>query len=426
MKHGSSSTFFLAAHSKRRQCIDGITPDKNSREGNSMISISTRIWAAVLSVALLPMTAVAGDKDANAPANKKAVAATTSTEGAANAAPATGLITNTDPLLRLLVNKGVLSAVEANGLMSAPANQMHNRLLLLLKDKGVLSAEDLGTLNNAPSTTAATTDTQPAATTEAVSTTAAAGPQQHSGPPQPPKTATSGPVPAVAPIRVLTAEPPKKEGLIPDISIGKNIHVKPYGFFKASAAYDSQSPYGNDFPLPGFIGDINGPDNLSEFHVKARALRLGANFEWADLSPNVIVTGKVEVDFEGNFSRANNRNISSIRSSAPTIRLGYGRVDWKHNDTDFFVLTGQDWTPFGSSTLPNLFETAGLGLGYGTLYERDPQFRFGFNQKLGGERNWQFSPEFAVVLPAFGNLPANVADQLGEGERQGIDSGQPE
>ncbi len=397
-----------------------------------MISISTRIWAGVLSAALLPMTAVAGDgdKDANAPANKNAAAATTgatSTAPAANAAPATGLGANTDPLLRLLVNKGVLNAVEANGLMSAPANQMHNRLLLLLKDKGVLSAEDLGTLNNAPSTTAAGTDAQPGATaTETVSTTAATDPQQHSGPPQPPKSAPSGPVPAVAPVRVLTMDPPKREGLIPDISIGKNIHIKPYGFFKTSVAYDTQSPYGNDFPLPGFIGDINGPDNLSEFHIKARSLRLGSNFEWLDISPNVVVTGKVEIDFEGNFSRVNNRNISAIRSNAPQIRLGYGRVDWKHNDTDFFILAGQDWTPFASSTLPNLFESTGVGLGFGTLYERDPQVRFGFNQKLGGDRNWQFGPEFAVVLPAFGNLPANLADQLGDGERQGVDSGQPE
>ena len=31
-----------------------------------------------------------------------------------------------------------------------------------------------------------------------------------------------------------------------------------------------------------------------------------------------------------------------------------------------------------------------------------------------------------MVLSAFGNTPANVADQLGYGERQGADSGRPE
>jgi len=389
-----------------------------------MVSISTRIWAGVLCIALLSLTAVAGDKDANAPANKSAAAGTTTTAGA-NTAPATGLGVNTDPLLRLLVNKGVLSAIEANSLMSAPANQMQGRLLLLLKDKGVLSAEDLGNLNSAPPTAAAN-EAQPAPTTTATASVATAD-AQHTGPPQPPQSAPSGPIPAVAPIRVLSFDPPKREGLIPDISVGKNIHLKPYGFFKASVVYDTQSPYGNDFPLPGFIGDVNGPDNLAEFHVKARALRLGTNFEWLDISPNVVVTGKVEVDFEGNFSRVNNRNISSIRSSAPTIRLGYARVDWKASDkTSLFLLAGQDWTPFTSSTLPNMFETTGLGVGFGTLYERDPQFRFGINQKLGGDRNWQFGPEFAIVLPAFANLPANLADQLGDGERQGVDSGNPE
>ncbi|MCV5262561.1 hypothetical protein OFC55_33380, partial [Escherichia coli] len=74
----------------------------------------------------------------------------------------------------------------------------------------------------------------------------------------------------------------------------------------------------------------------------------------------------------------------------------------------FFALFGQDWTPFGSSTLPNLVETTGYGIGFGTLYERLPQVRVGFNRKLGGTRNFSFQPEFAIALPAYGNLPADV------------------
>jgi hypothetical protein len=122
-----------------------------------------------------------------------------------------------------------------------------------------------------------------------------------------------------------------------------------------------------------------------------------------------------------------NRNISTIRSSMASIRLAYGRVDHKFNDqTSIFALFGQDWTPFGSSTLPNIFETTGLGLGFGTLYERAPQFRFGVGHKFGGSRNVFIQPEFAVVMPAYGNDPSNVADQLGYGEKQGADSGRPE
>jgi len=332
------------------------------------------------------------------------------------------LISATDPLLQLLVTKGVLTASEVNGLSAAPASELRDRLVLLLKEKGILSAADLSALSvKAPvaSTVAATTATS---TETAVGSAAAV---QRTGPPQTPPSPSGGIIPAVAPIRVLAIDPPKREGLIPDISIGKNIHLKPYGFFKTSVVYDSSSPYGNDFPLPGFIGDINGPDQISEFHLKARGLRLGSSFEWLDLSPNVFVTAKVEADFEGNFTRVNNRNISSLRSSQPSIRLGYGRIDWKATEnTSVNLLAGQDWTLFASSTLPNLFETTGLGIGFGTLYERAPQVRFGINHKF--DKGFSLEPDVAIVLPIFANLPTNVADQLGFGERQGPDSARPE
>ena len=119
------------------------------------------------------------------------------------------------------------------------------------------------------------------------------------------------------------------------------------------------------------------------------------------------------------------------------LRLAYARIDWKHDDKNsFFLVAGQDWTPFASSTLPNLFETTGLGVGFGTLYERDPQFRVGMEHNFGA---FKIGPEFAIVMPAFGNLPADlttagvvnpngegIGNQLGFGERQGADSGKPE
>jgi len=46
----------------------------------------------------------------------------------------------------------------------------------------------------------------------------------------------------------------------------------------------------------------------------------------------VTVTGKFEMDFEGNFNRSDNRNLSSIRSYNPSIRLAYGRIDWRVNE----------------------------------------------------------------------------------------------
>ena len=75
-------------------------------------------------------------------------------------------------------------------------------------------------------------------------------------------------------------------------------------------------------------------------------------------------------------------------------------------NTDVFFEAGQDWTIFGSSALMNLFETTFYGAYWGNVYERAPQMRLGFVEKLGGSRNWKISPEFALMMPSEGNLPA--------------------
>ena len=334
-----------------------------------------------------------------------------------------------DPLLQLLVSKGVLNPEEAKSLAGSPAQQ-RSRLIELLRQKGVLTQLDYEALTTppasaqvAPNLVASTTPVLPVAVTQA-----AAAPKPAETKPAPPKV-----IPAVAPLRVLQLEPSKPDGMIPDLKLGSGAKLKLYGMVKASVIYDSSSPYGTDMPLPGFItasgtGFDPGPTRSPEFHAKARFARIGANFEWPDIAgSSTAFTGKMEFDFEGNFSRALNRNISTIRSSMASIRLAYGRLDHKFNDqTSGFLLFGQDWTPFGSSTLPNIFETTGLGLGFGTLYERAPQVRFGIGHKIGGSRNVFFQPEFALVMPAYGNDPSNVADQLGYGEKQGADSGRPE
>ena len=140
-----------------------------------------------------------------------------------------------------------------------------------------------------------------------------------------------------------------------------------------------------------------------------------------------MITGRLEVDFEGDFTRVNNRNVSSIRSSQPSIRLAWARIDRRFNDkVTAFALFGQDWSPFASSTQPTMIGNTNFGgIGYGAIYQRVPQARAGFNYNLGGARSWKIQPEFAIVLPAFGDLPTNVADQLGYGERQGADSDRP-
>lgn len=324
-----------------------------------------------------------------------------------------------DPLVRALAAKGILTAEEANALGVLPAAQQRDMLTQVLLKKGVITAADLktstpdsnerliGYMGEASVKPAVLTTTEPAPQAAAL--------------PKPPAF-----IAAVAPLRVLQLEPTKPGGLIPDIKLGSKASMKIYGLVKASAIYDSSSPSGTDMPLPGFLSDT-GPDGGSEFHMKARFARVGANFEFPDVSKNLVLTGKLEADFEGNFTRTLNRNISNIRSSQFSIRLAWGRLDYRFNDkTNFFALFGQDWTPFGSSTLPNLYETTGLGLGFGTLYERAPQFRFGIGHKIGGSRNVFFQPELAFVMPAYGDNPSDVANQLGYGERQGADATRPD
>src|SRR5262249_9501563 len=208
----------------------------------SMLQNLIRLRTATLAVLLLSATVLAWGGDSSAPSAKSEAASAAATN-TSNAAPPAGLNPRGDPLVRLLVAKGVLSAVEANGLAMGPASEMHDRLLLLLKDKGVLSADDLNSLKIAvPIATDNLVTAVPAASTAADSDT------QRTGAPQTPPTAQpSGPIPAVAPIRVLHVDPPKREGVVPTISIGKNVRIQPYGFVKVTAVYDSSSPYGNDF-----------------------------------------------------------------------------------------------------------------------------------------------------------------------------------
>jgi len=347
----------------------------------------------------------------------------------------------TDPLLRLLTAKGLVSAAEANEIAGAEPNQQRVRLAQMLRKKGLLSESEMEEVigpsdggNGATSGWVAPIEPVLTAALPISSAIPAAKPAAVPPPPpvkpvepaKPVANQTAAVVPAIAPLRVLQTAPIKKDGMIPDLKLGSGARLKLYGFVKASAIYDSSSPNGTDMPLPYLNGDT-GPTVDPEFHVRARNMRLGAQFEWPDAAPKTVLTGKFETDFEGSFTRALNRNISTVRSSQLSLRTAWGRIDHNFSDKNtYFLLVGQDWTPFGSSTIPNLLETTGLGLGYGTLYERAPQVRTGWIHTFGGPRNVRLLAETAMVLSAFGNTPANVADQLGYGERQGADSGRPE
>lgn len=325
-----------------------------------------------------------------------------------------------DPLVRLLVTKGILTAAEGATLSASDVPlEQRDRLAALLRDKGLISAAEFEALRTVQPAENRARATVAAPEKPAVAKSSKSAAVQ-------PKASPPAVNAAFAPVRLLPIDPPKREGLIPDIKLGSGARLKLYGFFKTSVIHDSSSPQGNDFPLPLLAGDT-GPDTSPEFHVRARGLRIGANFEWLDPAPKTVITGKLEFDFEGDFARVNNRNGSSIRSSAASIRLAWARIDRRFTEkTSGFALFGQDWTPFASSTLPPLIENTNFGgPGFGAAFQRAPQARFGLRFNAGGARSWKFAPEFALVVPAFGNLPANVADQLGFAERQGVDSQRP-
>jgi hypothetical protein len=353
------------------------------------------------------------------------------------------------PLVRVLQAKGILTPEEAAQINQASsASDADQRLAKLLLSKGILSQADYNQMMGAPAIVNASATNSAAAANmipavyrvPAAGTSAAPAGSAPSADPavvaydqQTPSGQTPvQQLPSVSPTTLSAANPirvfpvggiPKGE-LKPAIKLA-GIGITPYGFLKATFAHDSSSPGGDDFPLPGFINDT-GPNSAPEFHIKARSTRLGSNFEWADASPNLTVTGKFEFDFEGNFNRSDNRNLSSIRSYNPSIRLAYGRIDWRTDEKNTLsAVIGQDWTPFVSSTLPNILETTGLGIAFGNPYERAPQFRFGYTHNFS---KLQIMPEIAVVLPAIGDTPsaANISNQLGYGERQGPDSNTPQ
>jgi len=406
---------------------------------------SFRLVIAILAVVgclLAPAALCAADNNSTNtadPTGANATAAPASGASIGGAANAT--------LLDLLVKKGILTSSEASSLRNVSGAAGMEQLLMLLKAKGVVSDTEAADLKAAADAepTHSIIDTESSGMANFNLTTPQAAAQT--------KPAETGPtvVPAIAPLRVLPVGPPTKEGLIGGIKLGSGAWLSPYGFIKSTMAYDSYQPYGDDFIKPLFLagGTNSGPSGDPSFHLKARSTRFGSRFEWPDVSKNITITGQIEADFEGNFSEVDNRNVSSIRSNALQLRLAYGRIDWTAApNTDIFFEAGQDWTLFGSSALMNLLETTFFGAYWGNVYERSPQFRMGFVQKLGGDRNFKLSPEFAIMMPSSGDLPGNLvtcgaiettpatpscaitnlglASQIGYGERQGADSGRPE
>jgi hypothetical protein len=419
-----------------------------------MLMLKLKVWLMGLVVFAVVSVPVLAENDHGGKANENAPSASgveTGT-GAATADPsahpvaktpaAIGAV-STGALLDALLKKGVLTPSAVNAIRVAAPEAELQLLVDALTRNGVLNAADLSAI--AAPTPAATP--APAASPRPV-------PKPQAAPvPQPElaglKPAASSVVPAIVPLRVLAFDPPQSGALV-GLKVGP-VTFTPYGFIKGTAEQDSSSPNGDDFPIPGGLmllpGSNTGPNADPEFHVKARQSRIGINIEWPSISKKMVLTGRFEADFEGNFNESDNADVTSIRNPNLRLRLAYVRVDYGASETtSLFFVGGQDWTLFGSKAMPNMLDTTWNAADYGAIYNRSPQFRLGIVQKLGNSaRNPKISPELAVMMPSSGQVerltfctlaavdcPPSVSpsngfmSQVGEAERQSADSDRPE
>ena len=135
----------------------------------------------------------------------------------------------------------------------------------------------------------------------------------------------------------------------------------PYGFIKGTAEQDSSSPNGDDFPIPAGLmllpGSNTGPNADPEFHMKSRQSRIGINLEWPGISEKLVLTGRFEADFEGNFNESDNADVTSIRNPNLRLRLAYARLDYRATDrTSLF--SSEDRT--GLSSAPRRCPTCSI------------------------------------------------------------------
>jgi len=337
-----------------------------------------------------------------------------------------------DSIVQLFLSKGYLTAEEAANIRQAatPA-EANERLLHFFLSKGLISQDEYKTAvatsavsasengtSGARLMNAAVTPTPAPVPAAAVAASAAPAPKSAVWPTSPAMIGTdpsdgaaadAGTIPAIAPPRGLpinVARDPK--GIIPDIKLGSGAMLNVYGFIKATAISDTTNSGGatngsNDFPLPLLMGDT-GSDSGSQFRIKARSTRFGANFFWPINGPDITLSGKIEMDFEGDYTVVNNRNVSSSRSSQVSLRHAWMRMDAKLGEIPWFAEFGQDWSLIGSSIVPDYIESTNNGVAFGSIYERLPQIRTGLQFSAG---SLKIQPEFALTWASFADNNLN-------------------
>ncbi len=219
---------------------------------------SSVVCLLAIACLLVPVAMYAADSSATTTADPTNAATSAATTNSGASVGAGAVISPT--LVDLLVKKGILTTAEAQSLGNVSGSAGMQQLLLLLKAKGVVNDSEAAELKSA-----ADADTlHSLVDTESGPTSAGSFNYPGSGPAAAPKEAPKGPavIPAIAPVRVLAIGPPAKEGLEPALKLGA-VRMTPYGFIKATAAYDSSQPRGDDFRSSRLPQSRHRPDQQS-------------------------------------------------------------------------------------------------------------------------------------------------------------------
>lgn len=172
-----------------------------------------------------------------------------------------------------------------------------------------------------------------------------------------------------------------------------SLTIKPYGYIKFDAAYDSSRTSVGD--LAFYVLPYNAGQKDAEMNLSVRDTRIGLQFTGPE-TDRFVTTARLEGDFVGG---------GSASSPNPRLRLAYLDVVCKR--TGLQVRAGQDWDTF-IVVHPQTPDLAILGQA-GHLYGRRPQLRFTYPVKMG-ERT-SFTARFAV------------ARAIGEGANGDLDGG---
>lgn len=158
----------------------------------------------------------------------------------------------------------------------------------------------------------------------------------------------------------------------------------PYGTIWGSMSYDSQRSKIGDYAL--WLESRTLHHDEPDFNVDAKSTRVGLDLMGPGIAMlgNAKISGKVEVDFQGQF----------VTRNKPGLLLRHAYVEAK--DDDFRLLVGQTWDVISPLGIPTLNYTAGSAVG--NLAYRRAQFR--------AERTWGLSDTFLMTLQ--GSVNGNV------------------